>query len=106
MAASVQGMLQFYKAGAYIYSDDENWVDGSVQHELVQERDSLQALRGDFKDVLETEEGYRGLTMVALILKNAKSVIVDNMAPALGVKLGVNAPESDRLATLPGMVKG
>src|SRR3546814_376159 len=91
MAASVEGMLQFYKAGAYIYTDDEVWIDDSIQHELVQARGSLQAMPGDFKNLLETEEGYRGLTLVALILKNAKSVIDENMAPAFGVKIGFNA---------------
>ncbi|HWK70673.1 MAG TPA: imelysin family protein [Burkholderiaceae bacterium] len=95
MAASVQGMLQFYKAGGYIYAEDEAWIDGSIQHELVQARDGLRSMRGDFKDLLKTEEGYRGLTLASLILKNAKGVIDENMAPAFGARIGFNALDGD-----------
>lgn len=95
MAASIEGMLQFYKAGAYIYAEDEDWVDGSVRHELEQARDGLRAMRGDLNDLLKTQEGYRGLTLVSLVLKNAKSVVDEHMAPAFGARIGFNALDGD-----------
>ena len=95
MAAALEGMRQFYMAGSYIYTEDEDWIDGSIRHELTQARDGLQAMRGEFNTLLKTEGGYRSLTLASLILKNAKGVIDEHMAPAFGVRIGFNALDGD-----------
>jgi predicted lipoprotein len=95
MAASLEGMRQFYMAGTYIYTEEEGWIDGSIQHELAQARDALEAMRGNLDDLLSTEDGYRSLTLVSLILKNAKGMIDEHMAPAFGVRIGFNALDGD-----------
>lgn len=95
MAAALKGMRRFYMAGSYIYTEDEDWIDGSLQHELAQARDVLQAMRGDFTARLETEDGYRSLTLASLVLKNAKGVVDEHMAPAFGVRIGFNALDGD-----------
>lgn len=95
MAATLEGMRRFYMAGSYIYTEDEDWIDTSIQHELAQARDGLQAMRGDFNALVKTEDGYRRLVLASLILKNAKGVIDENMAPAFGVRIGFNALDGD-----------
>ncbi|MGB3289127.1 MAG: imelysin family protein [Burkholderiaceae bacterium] len=95
MAASVQGMLRFYIAGAYEYAEGEAWMDSSIRHELEQAQAGLRAMRSGPEDLLKSEEGYRGLTLAGLILKNVKGVVDEHMAPAFGVRIGFNALDGD-----------
>jgi predicted lipoprotein len=44
---------------------------------------------------LETEEGYRQLVLASLLLKNAKGIVDENMAPAFGARIGFNALDGD-----------
>ncbi|WP_228255764.1 imelysin family protein [Pollutimonas thiosulfatoxidans] len=95
MAASVEGMLQFYQAGGYIYSDDETWIDQNLRDELKRGVDNFKSLRQPMQQLTEGEDSYRRLTLAALLLENAKSIVDQRMAPAFGVRLGFNALDGD-----------
>jgi predicted lipoprotein len=95
MGAALEGMRQFYTAGSYIYTGDEAWIDGSIQHEMAQARDVLLAMHDKLDNLLGTGEGYRRFTLVSLILKNAKGMVDEHMAPAFGVRIGFNALDGD-----------
>ncbi|WP_409079865.1 imelysin family protein [Pusillimonas sp. SM2304] len=95
MGAAVQGMIKFYQAGAYQYGHDEAWVDRNVQEELQRARDDFSAMRGDAQQLVHSAEGYRQLTLASLLLKNAKVMVDEHMAPAFGVRIGFNALDGD-----------
>ena len=100
MAASVQGMLRFYRAGGYRYEGDEIWIDDSIQAELRRIDDNFKAMQAgsdtlDFVELLSTEDGYRQLTLATLLMKNAKSLVDEHVAPAFGVRIGFNALDGD-----------
>lgn len=95
MAAQVGGLLRFYHAGGYRYSTDEAWVDGSVRDELTRARDNFDSISGNIEQLASSEQTYRQLKLGALVLKNAKSLVDEDMAPALGVRIGFNALDGD-----------
>lgn len=95
MEAALQGMIKFYQAGSYQYGHDEAWVDRNVQEELQRARDEFSAMRGDARQLAHSAEGYRQLTLASLLLKNAKGVVDEHMAPAFGVRIGFNALDGD-----------
>ncbi|PLC51657.1 aminopeptidase [Pollutimonas subterranea] len=100
MAASAQGMLRFYRAGGYQYGSDEAWVDDSVQAELRRIEGVFQAMQtgggsADFIELAGSEDGYRQLTLAAILIKNAKSQVDEHVAPAFGVRIGFNALDGD-----------
>ncbi len=95
MAAAVDGILRFYRAGAYTYSVDEAWVDSSLQDELQRARDNFNGINGNVAQLANSPEMYRQLKLGALLLKNAKSMVDEDAAPALGVRIGFNALDGD-----------
>nr|WP_143161037.1 imelysin family protein [Pollutimonas bauzanensis] len=107
MAAAAAGMLRFYKAGGYQFGGGEAWIDASLQDELrriVENFNALPAGGGqpgqagpgsEWISIVDTEEGYRQLTLAALLIKNAKSLVDEDLAPALGVRIGFNALDGD-----------
>ena len=105
MNASAEGMLRFYQAGNYRYGNEEEWIDGSVRAELRRIVGNFAAMieattptadhPGGFTQFVETEAGYRQLTLATLLIKNAKSLIDEDMAPAFGVRIGFNALDGD-----------
>lgn len=95
MGAALQGMIKFYRAGSYQYGHDEAWVDRHVQEELQRARDEFSAMQGDARQLVHSAEGYRQLTLASLLLKNAKGMVDEHMAPAFGVRIGFNALDGD-----------
>ena len=95
MAASAQGMLAFYRAGGYQYASGERWVDASIQNELQRVIDNFEDMDGDIQALLASDDGYLQLTLATLLLKNAKGLVDEYVAPALGVRLGFNALDGD-----------
>ncbi|WP_353148277.1 imelysin family protein [Pollutimonas bauzanensis] len=107
MAAGTQGMLQFYKAGQYKYGSNETWIDASLQAELLRINANFNAIQIDASQAATspgpeqwlqfttTEAGYRQLTLASLLIKNAKSLVDENVAPAFGVRIGFNALDGD-----------
>ncbi|HUG58769.1 MAG TPA: imelysin family protein [Candidimonas sp.] len=109
MAAATEGMLQFYKAGGYRYGGDETWIDDSLQAELLRIRDNFKSMKtgagqmaqktalasDSWVQFASTEAGYRQLTLATLLIKNTKSLVDEDVAPAFGVRIGFNALDGD-----------
>ncbi len=95
MAAQVDGLLRFYQAGGYRYSVDEDWIDHSVRDELTRVRENFASIDANIEQLGSSEETYRRFKLGALLLKNAKSLVDENLAPALGVRIGFNALDGD-----------
>lgn len=94
MAATAEGMRRFYQAGGFVYGEDA-WLDEALQNEMLRIRENFQNMQGDIEQILATPEGYRQLVLAALLIKNTKSLIDENAAPALGVRIGFNALDGD-----------
>lgn len=95
MAASVDGMLDFYRAAGLRFGPDEAWMDSGLNGELLQTHDTLSAMSGSIAEQLASEDGYRAWTLTTLLLKNAKSIMDEHIAPALDVRIGFNALDGD-----------
>jgi len=95
MEAAMAGMLRFYEAAGYRYDNADRGVDETVRHELDQARRTLAELDAPVEQSLAGETGRRQWTLVRLLVGNAKNVIDQNIAPALGVTMGFNALDGD-----------
>lgn len=95
MAATVDGMLQFYSAAALRFAADEDWMEAGLRHELDQARDTLASMSGPIAPQLKSPDGYRRWTLTKLLFNNAKSITDEHIAPAIGVRIGFNALDGD-----------
>lgn len=95
VAANLEGLQAFYQAGAYALPAGDSWMAESVRGELASAARALQAVPAPLEQALAQEEGRRLLTLAALTLKNAKAIVDENLAPALGVTIGFNALDGD-----------
>jgi predicted lipoprotein len=95
LAASVDGLKAFYLAGAYPLPAGDAWMDASVRGELASAAQTLRAVPVPLEPALAEEEGRRLLTLASLTLKNAKAIVDQDLAPALGVMIGFNALDGD-----------
>jgi len=95
LAASVQGMRAFYDAGGYRYPDDLAWIDAAVRGELDRAAAVLRETRAPVQQVTADADAWQRLALAGLILKNAKDIVDQNFAPALGVVIGFNALDGD-----------
>lgn len=95
LAANLDGLKAFYQAGAYPLPAGDEWIDGSVRGELQAAAQTLQAVPVPLDAALQTEEGRRLLVLASLTIKNAKDIVDQNLAPALGVTIGFNALDGD-----------
>ncbi|MCW3151995.1 imelysin family protein [Achromobacter spanius] len=95
LAANLDGLKAFYQAGAYPLPAGEEWMDGSVRGELQAAAQTVQAVPAPLDAALQDEEGRRLLLLASLTIKNAKDIVDQNLAPALGVTIGFNALDGD-----------
>ncbi|MCW0207897.1 imelysin family protein [Achromobacter veterisilvae] len=95
LAANVDGLKAFYLAGAYPLPAGDAWMDASVRGELASAAQTLRAVPVPLEPALAEEEGRRLLTLASLTLKNAKAIVDQDLAPALGVMIGFNALDGD-----------
>ena len=95
LAANVDGLKAFYLAGAYPLPAGDAWMDASMRGELGSIAQTLRAVPVPLEEALAQEEGRRLLTLAALTLKNAKAIVDQDLAPALGVMIGFNALDGD-----------
>ena len=94
LAASVDGLNAFYQAGAYPLPAGDGWMDASVRGELGSAAQTLRAVPA-LEQAVADEDGRRQLTLASLTLKNAKAIVDQDLAPALGVMIGFNALDGD-----------
>ncbi|MGY6273315.1 imelysin family protein [Achromobacter denitrificans] len=95
VAANVDALKAFYLAGAYPLPAGDAWMDASVRGELANAAQTLHAAPVPLERALAEEEGRRQLTLASLTLKNAKAIVDQDLAPALGVTIGFNALDGD-----------
>lgn len=94
LEAAARGMLAFYEAGGYRYPGAE-WIDQNVRGELGRAADHLAGMRGETEALWRDPDRYRELVLVKLLLANAKDLVDQHVAPALGVRMGFNALDGD-----------
>ncbi|OZI71289.1 imelysin family protein [Bordetella genomosp. 12] len=95
LAASVRGMLAFYQAGGYGYAPGSQGLDATLTHELQQAITLVASVPAEAEAAFTQPEPRAALTLAAMVLKNAKDVVDQDIAPALGVTIGFNALDGD-----------
>ena len=95
LAVSVRGMRAFYDAGGYRYPDGEAWIDQAVRGELDRAAAALAAVDAPLEQAVAQPASWQRLALAGMILKNAKDIVDQNLAPALGVMIGFNALDGD-----------
>lgn len=94
LRAAAGGMLAFYKAGGYQFAGAQ-WIDQNVRGELQRAIDQSAAMHGKAETLFKSEDGHRQFLLVKLLLGNAKDLVDQDVAPALGVRMGFNALDGD-----------
>lgn len=95
LVASIQGMRAFYEAGQYRYPDGEAWIGPALTGEMDRAVQTLEKVNLPLRQALADEAVWQRLALVGLILNNAKSLVDEHVAPALGVTIGFNALDGD-----------
>ncbi|TEA79543.1 imelysin family protein [Allopusillimonas ginsengisoli] len=95
MAASANGLSHFLGAGQWQYGQDEAWIGQSLESELDRAHSLFEAMSRDLARQVREADGYRQLTLAALLLQNSKNIVDQNMAPAFGARIGFNALDGD-----------
>lgn len=95
LAANLDGLQAFYRAGGYPLPPGGEWMDVSVRGELTSAAQTLRAVPVPLDQALAGEEGRRLLLLASLTIKNAKAIVDQDLAPALGVTIGFNALDGD-----------
>ncbi|EHK64310.1 imelysin family protein [Achromobacter arsenitoxydans] len=95
LAANVDALKAFYEAGGYSMPAGGEWMDASVRGELSSAAQTLRAVPVPLDQALVGEEGRRLLLLASLTIKNAKAIVDQDLAPALGVTIGFNALDGD-----------
>ncbi|MGE8655933.1 MAG: imelysin family protein [Achromobacter sp.] len=95
LAAGLDGLAAFYTAGGYALPQGEDWMAGAVLAELGNAARTLRAVPAPLEQAVADAEGRRLLGLAALTLKNAKAIVDQDLAPALGVTIGFNALDGD-----------
>lgn len=95
LAANLEGLKAFYQAGGYPLPKGGGWMDVSVRGELQNAAQGLQAVPTPLDAALKQEDGRRQLLLAALTIQNAKAIVDQDLAPALGVTIGFNALDGD-----------
>src|SRR5690606_18678351 len=92
--SAVRGLLAFYEAGDYRYPD-ASWLDENIRGELQRAADHLAQIDARGETLFAADDTHRELVLITLLLNNAKDLIDQHMAPALGVRIGFNALDGD-----------
>ncbi|CAB3817095.1 imelysin family protein [Achromobacter sp. CF-sbj1-Ac2-l] len=95
LVAGLEGLAAFYQAGGYALPKGEDWMAGAVLAEVGNAARALREVPAPLERALGDAEGRRLLGLAALTLKNAKAIVDQDLAPALGVTIGFNALDGD-----------
>jgi len=95
LVANVNGMRAFYEAGGYRYPAGEDWIGPALSGELDRAAQALGRVTQPWPQAVADEAEWQRLALAGMILKNAKDIVDQNFAPALGVTIGFNALDGD-----------
>jgi len=95
LSAGLDGMRAFYEAGRYPLPEASAWIGDSVRGELARAARALREAPPDIEAALASAEGWRAVNLAAVTLKNAKAIVDQDLAPAVGVTIGFNALDGD-----------
>lgn len=97
LAAHVRGLLDFYTASRLGDSlpADARWIDANLRGELLRIAEDLALLQLPATQAVADQDQRDLLVHAALLLANARGIVDEYLAPALGVNLGFNALDGD-----------
>lgn len=97
LTAHVQGVQDFYEAGRIggALPPADGWIDANLRAELARIREDFGALTQPAAQAVADPEQRDLLVHAALLLANARTIIDEYLAPALGVNLGFNSLDGD-----------
>ncbi len=97
LASGVQALAAFHDAGRFgaALGEEQQWIDAAVRDELRRVQEDLAALQVPAADALAHAEQRDLLVHAGLLLANARSIVDEYLAPALGVNLGFNSLDGD-----------
>ncbi len=97
LAAGVDALAAFYAAGGLdaALPESDRWIDDSVRGELRRLRADFDQLDLPMSQALADATQRDLLIHAQLLLTNARSIVDENLAPALAVNLGFNSLDGD-----------
>ncbi|AZY49929.1 imelysin family protein [Bordetella avium] len=95
LAASLRGLLAFYQAGGYTFAPGSQGLADTLNHELGQAAVLAAQAPADPAQAFTQAAPRASLLLTAMIVKNAKDLVDQDIAPALGVTIGFNALDGD-----------
>lgn len=97
LAAHVRGMLDFYAASRLgdALPPDARWIDANLRGELARIIEDIDLLRMPAAQAVSDQDQRDLLVHAALLLANARGIVDEYLAPALGVNLGFNSLDGD-----------
>ncbi|MCB5363406.1 imelysin family protein [Pusillimonas sp. CC-YST705] len=93
IAEAAQGLAGFHEAAKF--EPEPDWLARGLNQELRQSAEILQSHQGQVLRMAEDADLYRELTLVVLKLDNARRMVDEDLAAALGVGMGFNALDGD-----------
>jgi len=93
LAASVDALQAWHALAAF--SREPAWLAQSLERELQESAALLQQHHAQAAQMAQEPEVYQALRLAVLKLDNARRMVDENLAPALGVGLGFNALDGD-----------
>lgn len=93
IAQAAQGLADFHQAAGF--APEPDWLARGLDQELRQSADILLEHEGQVQKMGEDPDLYRELTLVVLKLDNARRMVDEDLAGALGVGMGFNALDGD-----------
>ena len=97
IGAQARALQDWYEAtglGASLPTESA-WVDGALRDELHRVQEDLTALTIPVAQALTDADQRDLLVHAALVLANARDIVEQHLAPALGVNLGFNSLDGD-----------
>lgn len=97
IATNVRAIASFYGAiGVPRMLDAERrWIDGSIDLELRKARESLETLREPVGESVSGGPDRAALIYTVIALNSIRNTVNEQLAPALGTKVGFNALDGD-----------
>lgn len=97
LAASLDGVHTLYRASGFgqALDDEAHWIDANIASESATAIADLEAVSLPFDQAVADDDSRTRLVHAALVIKNLQSIVVEYLAPALGVNLGFNALDGD-----------